>query len=56
MFAFFIARTEVNAYLAMKYFLKTDDTFMNFWKTLAKAFINNSYTNKKTCGSPENTI
>ena len=29
-FAFFVACTEVDAYLAMKYFLKTDETFMNF--------------------------
>ena len=29
-FAFFVACTEVNSYLAMKYFLKTDDKFMNF--------------------------
>ena len=28
-FAFFIACTEVNAYLAMKYFLKTDDKYMD---------------------------
>ena len=31
-FSFFKACTEVNVYLAMKYFLKMDDTFMNFWK------------------------
>ena len=31
-FAFFVAFTEVNAYLAMKYFLKTDDKFMGFQK------------------------
>ena len=31
-FAFFIACTEVNAYLAMKYFFKTDDKFMDFQK------------------------
>ena len=53
-FAFFIECTEVNAYLAMKYFLKTDDKFMDFRKKLAKALINNSYTNEKTCGSPAN--
>ena len=41
-FAFFIACTEVNEYLAMKYFLKTDDTFINFREKLAKALINNS--------------
>ena len=29
-FSFLIACTEVNVYLAMKYFLKTDDTFTNF--------------------------
>ena len=27
---FKIARTEVNAYLTMKYFLKADDSFKNF--------------------------
>ena len=31
-FDFSIACTEVNAYLAMKYFLKTDDKFMDFRK------------------------
>ena len=29
-FSFFIVCTEVNTYLAMKYFLKTDDSFMNY--------------------------
>ena len=53
---FFIACTEVNAYLAMKYFLKTDDAFMNFWRGMAKALIKKSYTNGKTCGSTENVI
>ena len=38
----------------MKYFLKTDDTFMDFRKKLAKALINNSYTSEKTCGCPTN--
>ena len=33
-FAFFIARTEGNAYLAMKTFLNTDDKFMGFRKML----------------------
>ena len=33
-FSLFIACTEVNAYLAMKYFLKTDDTSMNFQKKI----------------------
>ena len=28
-FYFFIACTEVNTYLEMKYFLKSDDCFMN---------------------------
>ena len=28
-FSFFIAFTEVNAYQTIKYFLNTDDTFMN---------------------------
>ena len=51
---FFIACTEVNAYMAMKYFLKMDDKFMNFRKKLLKSLINNSYTNEKQCGSPEN--
>ena len=40
-FAFFIACTEVNAYLAMKYILKTDDKFMDFRNALAKGLINN---------------
>ena len=40
-FAFFIACTEVNAYLAMKYFLKRDDKFMDFQRKLAKGLINN---------------
>ena len=31
-FSFFIPCTEVNAYLEMKYFLKTDDKFMDFRK------------------------
>ena len=31
-FDFSIAFTEVNAYLAMKYFLKMDDKFMDFQK------------------------
>ena len=31
-FAFFIAFTEVNAYLAMQYLLKMEDTFLNFRK------------------------
>ena len=52
-FSIFVACTEVNVYLAMKYFLKTDDTFVDFRK-LAKGLINNSYTNEKACGSPEN--
>ena len=47
-FCFFIACTEVNAYLAIKYFLNTDDKFMDFQN------INNSYTNEKTCVIPEN--
>ena len=50
---FFIAFTEVNVYLAMKYFLKTDDKFMDFRKKLANGLIDNSYTNEKACGSPE---
>ena len=32
LFAFFIVCTEVNAYLAMKYFLNNDETFVNFGK------------------------
>ena len=44
-FSFFIACTEVNAYLAMKYFFKTDDKFMYLRKKMAKGLINNSYTN-----------
>ena len=54
-FDLFVAYTEVNAYLEMRYSLKMDETFMNF-KKLAKVLIQNSYINKKTCGSPENTI
>ena len=54
MFSFFIACTEVNAYLAMKYSLKTDDKFMDF-RFLGKRLINNSYTNEKACGSPANS-
>ena len=42
----------MNAYLEMKYFLKTDDKFVNFRKQLAKRLINNSYTNDKACVSP----
>ena len=38
----------------MKYFLKTDDKFMNFRKILAKGLINNSYKNEKACGSQAN--
>ena len=41
----FIACNEVNAYLAMKYLLKRDDTFINFRKNVAKALINYSYMN-----------
>ena len=47
-FSFFIACTEMNAYMAMKYLLKMDDNFMKFSKQRAKASINNSYTNDKT--------
>ena len=54
-FCFFIACTEVNAYMEMQYLLNTDDNFMIFRKKLAKALINNSYTNDRTCVSPENT-
>ena len=31
-FSLFVACTEVNEYLVMKYFLKRGDTFMNFPK------------------------
>ena len=55
-FYFFITCTEVNTYLAMEYFRKTDETFMNFKKKIAKALIKHSYMNQKTCGSPEKTI
>ena len=51
----FIACTEVNAYMVMKYFLKMDDSFMNFRKSLAKALITNLYMNERTFGSPEST-
>ena len=53
-FTFFIACTKVNAYLAMKCFLKRDDKFIEFRKKMAKALINNSYTNEKACVSPSN--
>ena len=53
-FCFFIVCTEVNAYLDMKYFLKTDDSFMNFRKHLAKELIQNSYINDNTSGIPSN--
>ena len=53
-FSSFMACTEVNAYLAMKYFLKKDDTFMTFRKN-PNAFIDNPSFNEKTCGIPENT-
>ena len=32
-----------------------DYYFCEFSKKMAKVFINNSYMNKKTCGSPSNT-
>ena len=51
-FYFFIARTEVNAYLAMKYFLEMDNNFINSRENMAKALINNSYMNEKKCGIP----
>ena len=41
-FALFVACTEVNAYMQLKYFLKTDDTFMNFRKKMANALIHSS--------------
>ena len=40
-FYFFIACTEVNAYLSMKYFLKTDDSFMNFRKNWIRRWLIN---------------
>ena len=40
-FAFFVACTELNTYLALKYFLLTDETFMKFRGKLAKALIYN---------------
>ena len=49
-----IACTEVNEYMAIKYFLNNDDNFTNFRKK-AKALLQKSNINKKTCGSPENT-
>ena len=54
-FAFFVVCTEVSAYLAMKYFLKIDDTLRSFGENFAKALINNSYMNNNTYGSPENS-
>ena len=53
-FDFFIACTDVNAYMAMKYFLKRDDKFMYFRKKIAKELINKSYTYENACVSPEN--
>ena len=38
-FHFFIACTEVNEYLAMKYLLKTDDIFMKFWKKMLRRLL-----------------
>ena len=38
-FAFSVACTEVNAYLALKYFLKTDEVCMKFWAEMAKTLI-----------------
>ena len=55
-FSFSVACNEVNVYLTMKYFLKIDDSFINFRIYLAKSLIKNSYMNEKICGSPENTI
>ena len=50
---FFVACTELNAYMMIRFFFKTDDPFMDFQKNLPKEFINNSYANEKTCGSPK---
>ena len=36
----------MNAYLALNYFLKIDEKFLNIWVKLAKALIYNSYINK----------
>ena len=33
-FSFFLSCTEVNAFMAMKYFLKTYDSFMHFQKEI----------------------
>ena len=40
-FDLFIAFTEVNTYLSLKYFLKMDETFMKFWELFPKALIYN---------------
>ena len=50
-FSFFIACTQVNAYLAVKYFLNTDDSFMILRKMLDNVLIKKSYMNEKTRGS-----
>ena len=55
MFVFFNAHTEVNEYMAIKYFHKTDDNFMNLREKKAKALIKNLYMDEKTRGIPENT-
>ena len=55
MFAFLVACTEVDAYLSMKYFLKTDETFMKFRGEIAKALIHNSYIYDESCTSPAKT-
>ena len=39
---FFLACTEVNAYMAMKYFFKMNDKFIDFQGEMAEALINNS--------------
>ena len=54
-FTFFIACTEVIVYLAIKYFLKTDEIFMKFRGEMAKVLIKNSYISDDSCTSSVNT-
>ena len=53
-FALFLAYAEVNVYLEMKSFLKTDEIFMKFRGKLGKALIHNSYINGESCNIPSN--
>ena len=53
MFTFFMACTQVNAYLAMKSFIKRGGFFMRFREKLAKSLFQNLYINDDSCTSPE---